>query len=141
MDRRAALAALGAAALAPAAIAQGQAPAKRVAVVWHYLEKPASPSEKAEYARGFEASGFRQGQNLDIRWYEMPLRDKDNLFDRQVALLAATRPDCIVAGDERFIERLRAAVPGTPIVARIAGDPVRKGLAASLQRPGGIVTG
>src|SRR5688572_15307124 len=108
MDRRAALAALGAAALAPAAIAQGPARTKRVAMLWHYLHEPTPVSRKAEYARAFEALGFRQGENFDLRWYEMPLRDRAELFDRQVALLAETRPDCIIVGDERFIAPVSA---------------------------------
>ena len=55
---------------------------------------------------------------------------------REVAL---SQPDVIVAPSDQLLVRLKAATT-TPIVG-ITADPVLSGLASSLSRPGGNVTG
>jgi hypothetical protein len=56
--------------------AEAAAPKKRVAFVASISEEnPAFLAEaKADFAAAFAAHGFREGENLEIRWFEYPAR-------------------------------------------------------------------
>ena len=82
--------------------------------------------------------GWKEGSQVLIeeRW-------ADGRIDRLPALageLAAKRPAVIVAYTVPAAAAATKAAPKTPIVI-IGGDPLAAGLAASLARPGGMVTG
>ena len=55
--------------------------------------------------------------------------------------LAAKKPAVIVAGATRAMVDAAKVAPTIPIVMTGGGDPIAAGLAASLARPGGMVTG
>jgi putative ABC transport system substrate-binding protein len=84
--------------------------------------------------------GYVEGQNLVI-----VRRFADDHFDRLPALareLVAERVDVIHASTGAAVRAARDATAAIPIVMiALAGDPVRRGLVASLSRPGGNVTG
>ena len=103
-----------------------------------------SPGESADvvtaFRRGLSETGFVEGQNLVIafRWAEgryEQLRDlAAELVGMHVAvLLAAGGPPSALAA--------KAATSTIPIVFSSVYDPVQIGLVASLNRPGGNVTG
>lgn len=84
--------------------------------------------------------GFVEGRNLAV-----VARSSDGDAARLAPLAAeilAARPDVVVAVSNPVAHVLRARDPNLPIVMGFAGtDPVADGLAASLARPGGSVTG
>jgi putative ABC transport system substrate-binding protein len=81
--------------------------------------------------------GFVEGRNLVV----LPRWGSDGDLDRLAENLAMAKPDVIVAVSTDAVRAAMTAAPNTPIVASFVDDPVKEGLATSLSRPGGKVTG
>ena len=139
MKRRAFIWLLGGAAAWPLA-ARAQQPVIPVVGFLTSLGQNERPNLRDAFRRGLSEVGFVEGRNVAIEYRfaeghpdRLPALAAD-LVGRKVVVIAAT-------GGGASVLAAKAATTTIPVVFTTAGDPVQQGFVASLNRPGGNLTG
>jgi len=91
------------------------------------------------FLQSLKETGFVEGQNLAVEY-----RYAENQLDRLPALaadLVRRRVAVVVAAGTPPALAAKAATTTIPVVFNTGGDPVALGLVASLNEPGGNLTG
>jgi putative tryptophan/tyrosine transport system substrate-binding protein len=141
MRRREFITLLGGAAAAWPVAARAQSPKAKPTIGFLGSVSPIVVGRPlAEFERGLNDAGFVVGDSVAIeyRWaqgqYNRLLELAADLVRREVAVIVT------VGGDPAALAA-KAATSTTPIVFLIGSDPIKLGLAASFNRPGGNSTG
>jgi putative ABC transport system substrate-binding protein len=129
----------GALALPSLAMAQPGPPGTAPVTVGVLTDFPL-PAEDLKALRGELARlGWREGANLRLQVRETDTRGER--LDAAARELLASKPSVVIVSHEGVAGAIRRGNERMSIVMVLGRDPVGAGLAASLQRPGGSVTG
>jgi putative ABC transport system substrate-binding protein len=93
----------------------------------------------APFFAGMRALGYQDQQS--VAYQRVSAGGRRDRLDELVVAMMRTPPDVVVATSAVEVQAVQRAGGDIPIVVVLVPDPVAAGLAASLARPGGTVTG
>jgi ABC-type uncharacterized transport system substrate-binding protein len=121
--------------------AEAQQPAKmvRIGLLSTAASDPASAARWKAFREQLRELGYVEGQNVifEPRWGDGQMGRLGGL----AAELVDAKTDILVTAGSEAALAAKQVTSSIPIVTATGGDPVAMGLAASLARPGGNVTG
>ena len=119
------------------ALAQAKAP---LVIGWmHMSSREMDAGNLVAFKEGLAALGWKEGSQyvVEERWAEGRVARLQAMAED----LAKKKPAVIVSYPTQPIGPALKAMPSVPVVQVAAADPVTTGFAASMARPGGMVTG
>jgi putative ABC transport system substrate-binding protein len=140
MKRREFIAGLGGAAAWPL-VARAQQPDRtyRIGLLTTGGNLPQVDERRKAILEGLSANGFVEGRNIVLE-----VRGGDGRYERlveQAVAFKASKVDVLITFGYPAAAAAKGATKAIPIVVIGSGDPVATGLAESLARPGGNLTG
>jgi putative tryptophan/tyrosine transport system substrate-binding protein len=137
MKRREVITLLGSAAAWPL-VASAQQPAMPVVGFVHSQLADTYGDRLRAFRQGLADTGYVEDRNVAVQYHSA-----EGQPDRLRALVddLVRRPVAVIVGNTVAAIAAKAATPEIPVVFYTGGDPVEAGLVASLNRPGGNVTG
>jgi putative tryptophan/tyrosine transport system substrate-binding protein len=132
--------AAGTAAVAVAPLFAQEKAARTIRIgVLDLLAEASNAAALTELRKALQDAGYVEGKNLRIEY-----RSAEGRLERFPALaaeLAHAKVDCFIANGTPAALAAKAAPGAIPVVTALTLDPVETGLVASLDKPGGNVTG
>jgi putative tryptophan/tyrosine transport system substrate-binding protein len=141
VNRREFITLLGGAAVAWPVVARAQQPAPKAARVgWLKIQDARhTPGQLQAFRDGMRALGLVEGRDYVLE--ERYANGHESQLPTLTAELLGTGVSIIIATSQPSIVAAARVTKGVPIIGRMVDDPVTTGLAQSLARPGGNVTG
>ena len=140
MRRREFIAMIGSAAAAWSVVARAQQPSVPVVGYLGSGSRESDAFRLTPFQQGLKEAGYVENRDVafEYRWAE----NQNDRFPALAADLAARHVAVIVVlGSISAVRAAKAATTTIPIVFEVGVDPVEVGVVASLNRPGGNVTG